>query len=775
MVKKRVQKISLLESKNLTYLFIFIFVLVLVTLLVLVPAGIRLTGKVVLSTSITKSFQKISDTQGSFTEVLEDTDYFGGAVASIGDLDGNGVRDIVVTAQQDDDGGAQAGAIYVLFMNVDGTVSSSQKISNFAGNLNASETIAGGDYFGVSVTSADINNDSTADLIVGAYGDDDGFSVSGSIHVLFMYQNGSVNTTQKISNATGNLNASQSILAAEMFGMSLASADINNDGIPDLLVGASGEGPGGVETGAVYVLFMYQNGTVNTSQKISNETGNLNASQSLRIGDNFGKSVASIGDLDGDGIIDIVVGAHIDDTGGSNMGAVYVLFMYQNGTVKSSQKIYNGTANFEGTKASDLFGTSVSSGDFNNDGITDIVVGAQGDNGGGSTRGAVYILFMNSTGVVNESQKISDTDGNFAGELDDIDYFGISVASIGDLDGDDVNDMVVGADRDDDGGEDRGAAYVLFLRNDFVNPAVTFSCTSSVVVGGVITCTCTGTDAGSGVDSTTYTVNPSTTAAGTFSTTCTVTDVAGNSDTSTVSYTVTSPTGGGITAGQPTETHSWNEITANEPVTMEITEPGIDLTGITIATTETVTGASLTVTEIDVTPQSDIKISAGGVNYQGFKINTIGLNDTNIANVTIDFKVNKTWLEEENFTSDDVSLYRKPEQANIWDALNTTLTGDDSDYYYFSAVSPGFSLFVVLMDLSICNNNNICEPELGEDEVNCSNDCTEKKGFFETIKTYLWNGIIFVLVVAIVVVILIIRVNRKKQSEEYWKLNKDKK
>ncbi len=91
----------------------------------------------------------------------------------------------------------------------------------------------------------------------------------------------------------------------------------------------------------------------------------------------------------------------------------------------------------------------------------------------------------------------------------------------------------------------------------------------------------------------------------------------------------------------------------------------------------------------------------------------------------------------------------------------------DADYYYFSAVSPGFSIFVVVIDLSICNNNGVCETEIGEDESNCPNDCkviVEKKGFFETIKSYLWTGIVFVLVIVMGLVILFIRSQKGKKS-----------
>ena len=66
-------------------------------------------------------------------------------------------------------------------------------------------------------------------------------------------------------------------------------------------------------------------------------------------------------------------------------------------------------------------------------------------------------------GTVLSHQKISDTEGGFTGILDWYDFFGSSVASLGDLDGDGVGDLAVGAALDDDGGFDRGAMWVLFL------------------------------------------------------------------------------------------------------------------------------------------------------------------------------------------------------------------------------------------------------------------------------------------------------------------------
>ena len=411
--------------------------------------------------------QKISDTQGGFVGILDDDDNFGHSVADIGDLDGDGVTDIVVGAIGDDDksgGGSPVqdrGAVWILFMNTNGTVKSFQKISDTQGNFSGG--LLQYDNFGWSVASlGDLDGDLICDIAVGAVGDDDGGSRRGAIYILFLNANGTVKSHQKISDTDGGF--ATPLDNYDEFGSAIANiGDLDGDGVTDIVVGASRDDDGGTNSvGAVYILFLNTNGTVKAEQKISEISGGFGVDMDDY--DEFGFSVAALGDLDGDNVEDICVGAYADYDGGQRRGSVYNIFLNTDGTVKSQQKISNLAGAFTGTlDNNDRLGTSISSGgDMDGDGILDIIVGARGDDDGGLQRGAIWHLFLNANATVKSYQKVSNTAGSFTGVLDDNDYFGFSVSTIGDLDVDGSQDMVVGAYLDDDGGTNRGAVWTLF-------------------------------------------------------------------------------------------------------------------------------------------------------------------------------------------------------------------------------------------------------------------------------------------------------------------------
>jgi len=207
-------------------------------------------------------------------------------------------------------------------------------------------------------------------------------------------------------------------------------------------------------------MFMNTDGSIDSTVEINSGTAN---GPVLDDNDTFGFSVANIGDLDGDGVSDIAVGANLDDGGGFDRGAIHIMFMNTDGSVDSTVEINDGTTNGPVLNDDDEFGRSVANiGDLDGDGVFDIAVGAHGDDNGGTNRGAIHIMFMNTDGSIDSTVEINDGTTN-GPVLDDFDRFGGSIANIGDLDGDGVFDIAVGAHADDNGGTNRGATHIIFL------------------------------------------------------------------------------------------------------------------------------------------------------------------------------------------------------------------------------------------------------------------------------------------------------------------------
>jgi hypothetical protein len=363
-----------------------------------------------------------------------------------------------------------------------GEIVAEQKLSDTAGGFTGD--LGPFDNFGTSITSlGDLNGDGVTDLAVGASHNGDGNPLAGSVWVLFMKADGTVGSNVEI--APGQLGLTD-LNQEHHFGAAVAFlGDLDGDGVGDLVVGAprdDAEDAAASKAGALWILFLNADGTVDHHTKLSDQAFGAGGPGWF---DGFGTSVSALGDLDGDGAPDLAAGSPTDSQGGPEAGAVWIAFLKPDGTVKAHAKITEGQAGLSGSLPDGgHFGRSVgAAGDIDGDGRDELAVGAPLADGG---RGRVWLLSLLANGLVSSQIQLGEGLGGFAGDLDPADHFGHSVNGIGDLDGDGVRDLVVGAPGDDDGAADAGAAWLLLLAdNGAVSAHIKLSQTSGGFTGPI--------------------------------------------------------------------------------------------------------------------------------------------------------------------------------------------------------------------------------------------------------------------------------------------------
>ena len=224
------------------------------------------------------------------------------------------------------------------------------------------------------------------------------------------------------------------------------AGDVNSDGYDDILVGAYGNNGGGSDTGAAYLIHGPVTGSMNlwsADAKLVGETS----------GDYAGYAISSAGDVNADGYDDLLVGAYLHDTGGTDAGAAYIVL----GPVTGTRDLSLADAKLVGVSSGDYAGHAVSSaGDVDGDGHDDLLVGADYADGGSTDSGEAYLVLGPMSGIMG----LSAADARFVGESDE-NHAGRAVSSAGDVNGDGYDDVLVGAYQNDEGGYHAGAVYVV--------------------------------------------------------------------------------------------------------------------------------------------------------------------------------------------------------------------------------------------------------------------------------------------------------------------------
>ncbi|MEA3213479.1 MAG: hypothetical protein QOE70_6536 [Chthoniobacter sp.] len=374
-------------------------------------------------------------------------DGFGRSVSQAGDVNGDGFGDLIIGAPNSKYslGNSEFSGSYVVF----------GKASGFSANLEVSALDgsngfkisgeAAGDDSGLSVSAAgDINGDGFGDLIVGAPSKFLNFAFSASYVVFGKAGPFAANLDlSALAGANGfQINAAK---LEDEAGISVSGAgDVNGDGLDDLIIGAPGYG-----LGASYVVF----GKMSAFAAELNLSA-LDGNNGFKI-INAGSSVSAAGDLNGDGLDDLIVGSP-----DLYSGASYVVFGKTGGfSANLDVTALAGTNGFKitGEAAGDGFGVSVSAaGDVNGDGFGDLLVGAPG----AGSFGVTYVVFGKAGGFA-ANLNVSALDGangfQITGETEN-DRSGYSVSGGGDFNGDGFADLLIGAP----GAGPAGASYLVF-------------------------------------------------------------------------------------------------------------------------------------------------------------------------------------------------------------------------------------------------------------------------------------------------------------------------